>query len=133
MTQHSAESSVIFQWVGQILSGLVIFLLAMGTLMKLIPIPPVIDTMNNLGFVNTPSLARGLGIGLLICTVLYTVPRTSLLGAILLTAYFGGVTAVQLRADHPLFSHVLFGGYVNALIWTALLIRNKPLRQLIFR
>jgi DoxX-like family len=132
MTQHSAENSVIFRWAGRILSGLVIFLLAMGALMKLIPIPPVVDTMNNLGFVNSPSLARGLGIVLLICTMLYTVPRTSLLGAILLTAYFGGVIAIQLRVAHPLFSHVLFGGYVNALIWTGLLLRNKQLRQFIF-
>jgi DoxX-like family len=132
MTKHSVENSVIFRWAGRILSGLVIFLLAMGALMKLIPIPPVIETMNSLGFVNSPSLAHGLGMVLLICTMLYIIPRTSLLGAILLTAYFGGVIAIQLRAAHPLFSHILFGGYINALIWTALLLRNKRLRKFIF-
>jgi DoxX-like family len=132
MTKHSAENSVIFRWAGRILSGFVIFLLVMGALMKLIPIPPVIETMNNLGFVNSPSLARGLGMVLLICTTLYTVPRTSLLGAILLTAYFGGVIAIQLRVSHSLFSHILFGGYINALIWTALLLRNRQLRKFIF-
>jgi DoxX-like family len=116
------------------LSGIIIFfLLTLGAVMKLIPIPPVIETMNNLGFVNPPSLARGLGIVLLICTILYTVPRTSLLGAVMLTAYLGGVIAIQLRADRPLFSRVLFGAYIDALIWAALLIRNRKLRQFIFR
>jgi DoxX-like family len=133
MTPHSAENSVVLRWTGRILSGLVICLLMMGATIKLIPIPPVIETMNNLGFVNPPSLARGLGIFLLICTALYTVPRTSLLGAILLTGYCGGVIAIQLRAAHPLFPHILFGAYIDALIWTALLIRHKPLRQFIFR
>jgi hypothetical protein len=132
MTRHSAENSTVLQWIGQILSGLVIFFLAMAAVMKLIPIPPVIETMNNLGFVSTPSLARGLGVLLLICTILYTVPRTSLLGAVLLTGYFGGVIAIQLRAAHPLFSHILFGAYINALIWTALLVRNRELRRFIF-
>lgn len=132
MTRHAAENAVVWRWTGQILSGLVIGLLVMGATMKLIPIPPVIDTMNSLGFVNAPSIARGLGIWLLICTALYTFPRTALLGAILLTGYCGGVIAIQLRAAHPLFSHILFGGYIDALIWTALLIRHKPLRQLIF-
>jgi DoxX-like family len=132
MTHHSARNSVVLQWVGRILSGLIIFLLAIGATIKLIPIPPVIETMEHLGFVNAPSVARGLGIWLLICTALYTFPRTALLGAILLTGYFGGVVAIQLRAAHPLFSHILFGGYIDALIWTALVIRHKPLRQLIF-
>jgi hypothetical protein len=133
MTRNSADNSAIWQWIGQILSGLVIFLLTMAAVMKLIPIAPVIETMNNLGFVSTPSLARGLGVFLLICTVLYTVPRTSLLGAVLLTGYFGGVIAIQLRAAHPLFTHILFGGYINALIWTALLVRNRELRRFIFQ
>jgi DoxX-like family len=111
---------------------IVIFLLAIAAVMKLIAIPPVIETMNNLGFVNAPSLARELGVLLLIFITLYTIPRTSLLGAILLTSYFGGVIAVQLRADRPLFSHILFGGYITALIWTALIIRNRQLRKFIF-
>jgi DoxX-like family len=132
MTRNSAENSAVWQWIGQILSGLVIFFLTMAAVMKLIPIAPVIETMNNLGFVSTPSLARGLGIFLLICTGLYTVPRTSLLGAVLLTGYFGGVIAIQLRAAHPLFSHILFGGYIDALIWTALLVKNKQFRKFIF-
>ena len=133
MTRNPAENSDILRWMGRILSGIMIFFLTLGAVMKLIPIPPVIETMNNLGFVNPPSIARGLGILLLICTILYTVPRTSLLGAVMLTAYLGGVIAIQLRADRPLFTHILFGGYIDALIWTALLIRNKQLRQFIFR
>jgi DoxX-like family len=78
MTQNSAENSAVWQWIGQISSGLVIFFLTMAAVMKLIPIAPVIETMNNLGFVSTLSLARGLGVFLLICTVLYTVPHKSM-------------------------------------------------------
>ena len=103
MTRNPAENSDILRWMGRILSGIIIFFLTLGAVMKLIPIPPVIETMNNLGFVNPPSIARGLGILLLICTILYTVPRTSLLGAVMLTAYLGGVIAIQLRADRPTF------------------------------
>ena len=132
MTRNPAETSDALLWTGRILSGIIIFLLTLGAVMKLIPIPPVIETMNNLGFVNPSSLARGLGIVLLICIILYTVPRTSLFGAVMLTAYLGGVIAIQLRAERPLLSHILFGGYIDALIWTALLLRNKKLRQFVF-
>ena len=58
-------------------------------------------------------MARGPGLILLICTVLYIAPRTTVLGAVLLTAYLGGAVATQLRVGAPLFTHILFGVYLG--------------------
>ena len=73
-----------------------------------------------------------LGVLLLACTVLYAVPRTALLGAILLTGYLGGSIAIHLRAGSPLFSHVLFGAYVGLALWAGLLARDRPARAQVF-
>jgi hypothetical protein len=118
-------------WAGRIVSGLAIAFLLLDAGMKLVPLKPVIDAMRGLGFSGGDSLARGLGILLLACTVLYAVPRTAPLGALLLTGYLGGAIAVQLRAGNPWFSHVLFGGYVGMAIWAGLLLRSWPLRSLL--
>ena len=120
-----------FLWIGRTLSGLTVAFLLLDAAMKLAPLRLVIDAMQDLGFASTDSLARGLGVLLLGCTVLYAVPRTALLGALLLTGYLGGAIAVQLRAGNPLFSHILFGGYVGLALWTGLLLRSSQLRSLI--
>jgi len=118
-------------WVGRILSGLVIVFLLLDAAMKLVPLAPVIEAMQGLGFAQDVALARGLGLLLLACTLLYAHPRTALLGALLLTGYLGGAIAVQLRAGSPLFSHVLFGGYLGLALWIGLWIRSAPLRSLL--
>jgi hypothetical protein len=118
-------------WVGRVLSGLVIAFLLMDAAMKLIPVEPVIDTMQSLGFNSTDTLARGLGVLLLVCTALYVFPKTALLGALLLTGYLGGAIAIQLRSGNPLFSHILFGGYIGIFMWAGLLIRNGQIRSLL--
>ncbi|WP_373280617.1 DoxX family protein [Methylomonas koyamae] len=69
---------------------------------------------------------------LLVCTILYAIPKTSPLGALLLTGYLGGAIAVQLRAGNPLFSHILFGCYVGIALWAGLLFRNRRLKSLFF-
>lgn len=69
-----------------------------------------------------------LGIGLLACVVLYAIPRTSVLGAILLTGYLGGATATQVRVEDPLF---LFPIGFGVLVWGGLYLRDRPLRALI--
>ena len=99
--------------------------------MKLVPLQPVIEAMHELGFASTNGLARGLGFLLLACTILHAIPRTALLGAILLTGYLGGAIAVQLRAGSPLFSHVLFGGYIGLILWTGLIARNSRVRSVV--
>lgn len=114
--------------LGRILSWLAIAFLLLDATMKLAPAQSVTETMHALGFNSTTSLARGLGILLLACTALYAVPKTALLGALLLTGYLGGAIAIQLRAGNPLFSHILFGGYVGAFIWAGLLIQNRQIR-----
>jgi len=68
---------------------------------------------------------------LLVCVVLYTIPRTSILGAILLTGYLGGAVASNVRMSNPLFGYVLFPVYVGALLWLGLFLRDARLRVLI--
>jgi hypothetical protein len=77
------------------------------------------------------SLARTLGVIGLICTILYAVPRTSVLGAILLTGYLGGAIASHLRLGDPIFTHTLFGLYLGLLAWGGLYLRDARLRALI--
>jgi hypothetical protein len=117
--------------MGRILGGIAIAFLILDAAMKLVPLEPVIEAMHELGFASTNGLARGLGLLLLACTILYAIPRTALLGAILLTGYLGGAIAVQLRAGSPLFSHVLFGGYIGLILWTGLIARNSSVRSVV--
>jgi len=118
-------------WIGRVLSGLAITFLLLDAAMKLVPLAPVTDAMQGLGFAGSDTLARGLGVLLLACTILYAIPRTAPLGALLLTGYLGGAIAVQLRAGNPLFSHILFGGYIGLVLWAGLLLRHNPLRSLL--
>src|ERR1700675_1630326 len=95
--------------LGRILSGLVIVFLLLDGAIKLVPWPIVTETMDRMGYGSSESLARSLGAITLFCTVLYAVPPTSILGAILLTGYLGGAMASHVRIGCPLFSHLLFG------------------------
>ena len=76
-------------------------------------------------------MARGLGIVVLICTVLYAVPQTAVLGAILLTGFLGGAVATHVRVGSPLFSHILFGLYMGLFAWGGLWLRDPRLRALL--
>jgi DoxX-like family len=118
-------------WAGRIMSGLVIAFLALDVAFKFVkPAPaPVVETFARLGW--SLSLAPVLGIVLLICTALYAIPKTSVLGAILLTGYLGGAIATHLRVGDPLFSHVLFPTYLGVLLWGGLYLREPRLRALI--
>ena len=132
MRSDARASTQTVVWAGRFLSGLTIAFLLLDAAMKLVPLQPVTDSMQSLGFTPTAALARELGVLLLACTVLYAVPRTALLGAILLTGYLGGSIAIHLRAGSPLFSHVLFGAYVGLALWAGLLARNRPARAQVF-
>lgn len=116
---------------GRILSGIVIaFLLADGA-MKLVPLAAVTDTMAQLGWPADAATARLLGALTIGGTLLYAAPRTSALGAILLTAYLGGAVATHARIASPLFSHVLFGVYLGVALWGGLWLRDPRLRALL--
>jgi len=115
---------------GWIVSGLVIAFLLLDAAMKLLAVPQVLEAGAQLGFPGAP-MARGLGILLLVCTLLYIAPRTALLGAVLLTGYLGGAVATHLRLGNPLFSHTLFGVYVGVAMWVGLYLREPRLRAVL--
>ena len=116
-------------WTGRILSTIVVLFMLMDSSFKLIEHPMVLKTTAEIGW--PVGLARPLGVLLLVCTAVYVFPRTSVLGAILLTAYLGGAVATHLRIGSPLFSHVLFGVYLGVMLWAGLFLRDERLRALI--
>lgn len=116
---------------GYTMSGVVIAFMLLDGGMKLVPLDVVIKSTAELGYPPSPELARGLGIVALLCTALYAFPRTSVLGAILLTAYMGGTVATHLRVGNPLFSHMLFGVYLAALAWGGLYLRDARIRAIL--
>ena len=117
-------------WIGWVMSGLVIAFLLMDATMKMLALPVVLEASGPLGFPGA-AMARGLGILLLLCTLLYAAPRTAVLGAILLTGYLGGAAATHVRVGSPLFTHVLFGVYLGLLLWGGLYLRDAAVRRLI--
>lgn len=118
-------------WSGRVVSGLVIVFLLFDGAIKLVPWPVVTETMDRMGYGSSETLARSLGLITLVCTVLYAVPPTSILGAILLTGYLGGAIASHVRIGSPLFSHVLFGFYLGLMVWGGLWLRDRHLRALL--
>jgi hypothetical protein len=126
---QTAPASKKIVWVGRVLSALPILFLLFDGVIKLINIAPVVESMAHLGY--PAGLARSIGILELSCLALYVIPRTSILGAILLTGYLGGAVATHVRIGDPLFSHVLFPTYVGLLIWTGVFLRDERVRALI--
>ena len=117
-------------WTGFVMSALVVLFLFMDAGMKLAAVQPVLEAGQQIGFPGV-AMARKLGVILLLCTMLYVWPRTSLLGAILVTAFLGGAVATHVRLGNPLFSHVLFGVYLGILLWGGLLLREPRLKALL--
>ena len=119
------------RWLGRVLSGLVIAFMLFDGAIKLVPWPIVTETMDRIGYGSSETLARSLGLNTIVCTVLYAIPPTSIVGAILLTGYLGGAMASHVRIGSPLFSHMLFGFYLGLMVWGGLWLRDRSLRQLI--
>jgi hypothetical protein len=118
-------------WSGRLLSGLVIVFLLFDGAIKLVPWPVVTETMDRMGYGSSEALARSLGLITIVCTALYAVPPTSILGAILLTGYLGGAIASHVRIGSPMFSHILFGFYLGLMVWGGLWLRDRSLRTLL--
>lgn len=116
--------------VGWALSGLAVAFLLLDSGMKLLALPVVLDAGAALGLPGT-NMARGLGVVLSACTLLYISPRTAVLGAILLTGYLGGAVATHVRVGSPLFSHTLFGVYLGVMLWGGIYLRDSRLRALL--
>ena|ERR1700730_18328232 len=115
-------------WTGRIISALPVLFLLMDGIMKLVKPLMVVEATVKLGYPETVILP--LGVVLLICTVLYVIPRASALGAILLTGYLGGAVATHVRVGASLFS-IVFPIILGVLIWGGLWLRDERLRALI--
>lgn len=116
-------------WAGYLLSGLVTAFLIFDGAIKLVPLEVVTQTMTDLGY--PAGVERTLGAITLACALLYAIPRTSVLGAILLTGLLGGAIATHLRVGSPLFSHLLFGVYLGLMAWGGLWLRDERLQALL--
>jgi DoxX-like family len=131
MIAEEAPISKPARWLGRALSGLVILFLLFDGAIKLVPWTVVTETMDSIGYGSSETLARALGVITVACTVLYAIPPTSILGAILLTGYLGGAMASHVRIGSPLFSHTLFGFYLGLMVWGGLWLRDRSLRALL--
>lgn len=125
---QAAGGSKAMVWTGRILSTLIILFLLLDGIMKLVQPAPVMQATARLGF--PASALTDIGIVLLICTILYALPRTAVLGAILLTGYLGGAVATQVRARSSLFE-TLFPVIFGVLVWAGVFLRDPRVRALI--
>lgn len=117
------------RWAGRILSALPAVFLLLDGAMKVAKPEFVVQATVQLGY--PESVIVGLGIVLLACTTLYVVPRTAMLGAILLTGYLGGAVATHVRIGSPWFTRILFPIYLALLLWGGLFLRDSRLRTLV--
>jgi hypothetical protein len=124
--RQSSKAQIV---VGRVLSGIAIAFLTFDSVGKLLRVQPVIDGTVQLGY--PTSIIIPLGIVLLSCVLIYAVPRTSVIGALLLTGYLGGAVATHARVGNPLLSHTLFPIYVAVIIWAGLVLRDAQLRILL--
>jgi hypothetical protein len=115
-------------WAGRIISALPALFLIVDGAMKLFKPAPVVEATVRLGY--SENLIIPIGVVLLICTAFYLVPRTSVLGAILLTGYLGGAVATHVRAGEGAFP-IVFPIIIGGLLWLGLYLRSPSLRVLV--
>ncbi len=115
-------------WAGRIISALAVLFLLFDAITKLMKVAPVLEASARLGY--PASLAVGIGSLLLACVVVYAIPGTSILGAILLTGYLGGAVGANVRVGDPLFE-TFFPVIFGMLIWAGIFLRDDRLRTLI--
>ena len=115
--------------VGMVLTTLAALFLTFDTVLKVLKLGPAVEGTVSLGY--PLGSVRVIGIVELVCLVLYLVPRTSVLGALLLTGYLGGAIATHLRIGNPLFTHILFPVYVALFVWGGLFLRDPRLAELL--
>ncbi|WP_338870047.1 DoxX family protein [Myxococcus stipitatus] len=112
-------------WLGRVFTALVAALLAFSGVMKLTQSPEVLQGFERFGY--APSAVFTIGLVEVLCAVLYLVPQTAVLGAILVTGYLGGATATHVRIGDPFFAPVLLGVFA----WGGLFLRDARLRALL--
>jgi hypothetical protein len=117
-------------WAGRILSGLAALFCLMDGGMKLFKPRVVVESTLQLGY---PEAAiTGIGLALLACTILYLIPRTAILGAVLLTGYLGGAVATWVRVSGPWFN-IVFPVIFGCIVWGGLYLRDQRLRSALAR
>jgi hypothetical protein len=114
---------------GHVCTGLAALFLTFDTVLKVLRLGPAVEGTIALGY--PADSLQWIGIIELVCLVLYLVPRTSVLGGLLLTGYLGGAIATHVRISSPLFTHTLFPVYVALVLWGGLYLREKRLRALV--
>ncbi|MCW7495793.1 DoxX family protein [Leptospira levettii] len=124
------NQSPTYLWLGRILSGLVIAFLLFDAGAKLAKIEPVLKSMEELGIPATSAFT--IGILLFVITLIYSIPQTSFLGALLLTGYLGGAVAIHVRVGNPIWTHTLFPVYLGILLWVGLILRYPKIKSFIF-
>lgn len=116
-------------WASRILGGIAVLFMLFDTGIKLMRDVHAVEGTVQLGYPD--SAVQLLGIIEAVCLVLYLIPRTSILGMVLLTGYFGGAVATHVRLENPLFSHVLFSVYIAVMMWGSLYLREPRLQALL--
>jgi hypothetical protein len=114
---------------GIVISVLVAAFLAFDAAGKLVGLRQVKEAMQALGFPAGQALV--MGAALAVCVVVYLIPRTSLLGALGISAYLGGAVTANMRAEAPLFSYALFAVYLGVLMWVGLAMRRPGLLRVV--
>jgi hypothetical protein len=110
-------------WTSRVLAGLPVAFLTLDAVIKLARLAPAVTGTVQLGY--QPGVVFGIGLVELICVLAYAIPRTAVVGAVLLTGYLGGAVATHVRVGDPLATHILTPFYVAAMIWGALLLRGR--------
>ena len=126
LTSTAADSSARRRWTGRVLTTLFALFMTFDAAIKLTGHPAVAEASASLGL--PADLAPFLGLLLAGCLVLHLVPRTAVLGAVLLTGYLGGAVLAHLRVGNPLASHTLFPIYVGLLMWGGAYLRDARVR-----
>ena len=114
-------------WTGRTVSGIISVLLAMDAGLKVFMLGPAVEGTAQLGY--PLYVVFPLGLIEAVSLVLYLIPRTSILGAVLWTGYLGGAVATHVRLDNPLFTHMLSPIYVAIMLWGGLWLRDRRLRN----
>jgi hypothetical protein len=122
----SAGHSKISLWTGRIISGICVLFLLFDAIAKILKASQAITASVALGI--PEHTIPAIGILLLICTIIYSIPRTAILGAILLAGYVGGAIAIMMRAGQPVYFATVFG----MLVWLGLYLRNEKVRNFLF-
>ena len=118
-----------YQWTGRTLSGIAVVFLAFDAAIKVLRLSFAVQATAQLGY--PARLVAPIGIIEAVCLVLYLLPRTSVVGAVLWTGYLGGALASHLRLGDPLLADVLFPVYVAALLWGGLWLRDARVRSVV--